>query len=79
MDFVQTQGQAQGRTRATRGNVKDKKDKQGHLEDKPRTDLGQAKNKKDLQRAATKGKCNFTKVFYKHTQSFISFCVHYMN
>ena len=30
------------------------------MEDKRRTDLRQAEDKKDLQRAATKGKCNFT-------------------
>ena len=55
---MQTQGQAQDKTRATRGHLKDKK---GHMEDKPRTDLGQAEDKKDLRRAATEGKCNFTK------------------
>ena len=59
-EFVQTQGQALDRTRATRGHLKDRKDYQGHMEDKPRTNLGQAKDKKDLRRAATKGKCNFT-------------------
>ena len=36
-DLVQTRGQAQDRTRATRGHLKDKKDKQGHM----KTILGQ--------------------------------------
>ena len=58
---MQTQGQAQDKTRATRGHLKDKK---GHMEDKPRTDLGQAEDKKDLRRAAYRGKVQFYRNFY---------------
>ena len=51
-DFVQTQGQAQDRTRATRGHFKDiKRLKRAH-EDKPRTDIRQAEDKKGF----TKGR-----------------------
>ena len=71
-DFVQTQGQAQDRTRVTQGHSKDIKDLQGHMKHKPSTDLGQAKDKKDLRRAATEGKCNFAKLSiqlnYLHSQ-----------
>ena len=45
-DFVQTQGQAQDRTRATRGYFKDNKRLKRTYEDKPMSDLGQHEHKK---------------------------------
>ena len=41
-DFVQTQGQAQDKARATRGHLKDKRRLTRPYEDKPRTVPGQA-------------------------------------
>mgnify|MGYP001805142108 CR=1 FL=1 len=53
------------------------------MEDKPRTDLGQAEDKKDLQRAATEGKCNFTKVYFHSifgsSGCSLIICVFYLN
>ena len=45
-DFMQTQGQAQDRTRASQGHFKDIKRLKRAYEDKPRTDIRQAENKK---------------------------------
>ena len=61
---MQTQGQAQDRTRAPQGYLKDKTRQTKTYEDKPRTDLGQAEDKQGkLRRAATEGKCNFIELF----------------
>ena len=51
-DFVQTQGQAQDRTRALRGHSKDKNRLTRTYEDKPWTDLGQAEDKKGLAKGS---------------------------
>ena len=41
MDFQHTQGQAQDKTRATGGYLKDKRRQARTYKDEPRTDLGQ--------------------------------------
>ena len=61
-DFVQTQGQAQDRTRATGGRLTDRKRLKRTYEDKPRKDLGQAKDKKGIAKRSYRGKMQFYQI-----------------
>ena len=60
-NFVQTQGQAQDRTRAARGHLKDKKRLTRTYKEKPRTDLGLAKG-------SHRGKVQFYQFFFIFSQ-----------
>ena len=55
-DFVQTQGQAQDRTRTTQGHAKDKKDIS-------KTSLGQAEDKKGRAKGSHRGNVQFYQIF----------------
>ena len=63
-DFVQTQGQAQDRPKATRRHLKHKKTLKGTYTDKLRTNLGQAEDKKGLSKGSHRRKVRFNRIFF---------------